>query len=164
MENITFEPLGRDHEKEVMRIFNYYAENSFAAYPEEKLPAEFFNRFLEMSEGYPAYALKFREKTIGFCFLRAYHPFHVFRETAEISYFIDKEYTGKGLGKMILKKLEDEAKELGIITILASISSKNAESIAFHLKNGFSECGRFPGIGKKFQKTFDVIWMVKKLC
>ena len=163
MEHITFEPLGLDHEKEVMRIFNYYVENSFAAYPEKKLPDEFFERFLEMSEGYPAYAVKWQGKIIGFCFLRAYHPFPVFRETAEITYFIDKEHTGRGLGKVMLKKLEDEGKQRGISTIMASISSENMQSIAFHIKNGFTECGRFPGVGKKFNIAFDMVWMVKKI-
>ena len=162
MEQITFEPLDRQHAKGVMRIFNYYVVNSFAAYPEKKMPEEFFGSLLEMSKGYPAYAIKLQEKIIAFCFLRAFHPFPVFHETAEISYFIDKAYTGRGLGKTILKKLEFEGREVGISTILASISSENTSSIAFHLKNGFSECGRFPGVGKKFNKAFDMVWMVKK--
>jgi phosphinothricin acetyltransferase len=162
MEKITFEPLMQQHGEEVMRIFNYYIENSFAAYPEKQLPEEFFGRFLEMTEGYPSYALRWHEKIIGFGFLRAFHPFPVFRETAEISYFIDKEHTGKGLGKMMLKKLESEGKQMGIHIIMANISSENPQSIAFHTKNGFTECGRFPGVGKKFQKAFDMVWMVKK--
>lgn len=32
----------------VMDIFNYYIENSFSAYPERKLPYEFFDTFLNM--------------------------------------------------------------------------------------------------------------------
>ncbi len=95
--------------------------------------------------------------------LRAYNPFAVFRETAEISYFINNNFIGKGLGKIALTKLETEAKKLGIKTILASITSENIQSIEFHKRNGFIECGRFPEIGKKFGKTFDIIWMSKKL-
>lgn len=35
METISFERLDASHGKEIMNIFNYYAENSFAAYSEK---------------------------------------------------------------------------------------------------------------------------------
>jgi len=50
---------------------------------------------------------------------------------------------------------------LKIKTLLASISSRNKESIAFHKKHGFIECGRFKDIGRKRGKPFDVVWMQK---
>ena len=163
--NTDFEPLGPSHQQRVMDIFNYYIENSFAAYPETKLPAEFFHMFLDIAKKYPAYAIKpaGEEKVIGFCLLRPYSPFSSFRETAEISYFISEEYVGMGLGKKALHVLEEDAKKMGIQTILADISSENKESIAFHRKNGFIECGRMKEIGIKTGKHFDVVWMQKKI-
>jgi len=64
---------------------------------------------------------------------------------------------------MILERFINEAKSLGIDHILASISSLNQKSMDFHLKNGFKECGRFPGIGEKFGNTFDMIWMQRQI-
>ncbi len=163
--NTVFEPLAPLHQQEVMDIFNQYIENSFAAYPETKLPADFFQMFLEIAKKYPAYAIKpeGEEKVIGFCLLRSYSPFPSFRETAEVSYFIAEEYVGMGLGKKALRVLEEDAKKMGIQMILADISSENGASIAFHRKNGFSECGRLKDIGTKFGKRFDVVWMQKKI-
>jgi len=89
--------------------------------------------------------------------------FSTFREAAEIIYFIDKNYSGKGLGRIILDKIEEDAKFKGICNILASISSKNIYSIKFHEKNGFVKCGKFPEIGRKFGNTFGIIWMRKNL-
>ena len=160
---IKFVKMELDHGAEIMEIFNYYAENTFAAYPENKLPTGFFNKMIEMTNGYPALTIMEHHKIVGFCFLRPYNPFPAFKETAEISYFIHKDYMGKGLGKMSLDLLENEAKEMGIKTILASITSRNKESISFHVKYGFIECGRFLNIGKKFGERFDIIWMEKKL-
>ena len=68
---------------------------------------------------------------------------------------------GKGIGKAALEKLEEEAKKIGIKTLLADISSENTQSIHFHEKNGFRICGRFHNIGKKKGKNFDVVWMEK---
>jgi phosphinothricin acetyltransferase len=163
MEKIEFERLDIHHGKEVMVIFNYYVENSFSAYYAEKLPDEFFGKIIELTKGYPAHVIKVNDKTVGFCFIRAYNPIPAFLETAEITYFIHRDFAGKGLGKMALALLEEEAKAMGIRTLLASISSKNGDSLAFHKKAGFTECGRFQEIGKKFGKRFDMVWMAKNM-
>jgi len=52
---------------------------------------------------------------------------------------------------------------MGISSILASISSRNEESIAFHRSLGFRECGRLEAIGRKWGKVFDVVWMQRML-
>ncbi len=48
-----------------------------------------------------------------------------------------------------------------IRTLLANISSRNGESLAFHCKHGFEEVARLPRIGEKFGETFDVVYMRK---
>lgn len=148
-----------------MDIFNYYAEHSFSAYPETPLPYQFYGKLLEITNGYPAFVMKEEssEVVIGFCFLRAYNPFPVFKKTAEVSYFIKPDYTGKGLGTSALEQLQNEAKRMGIRFLLASITSENKQSLAFHKKNGFSECGKFSNIGEKMGRSFDIIWMWKEL-
>ncbi len=158
---VNFVPLSSDHAAHAMAIFNYYVETSFSAYPDEPLPEDFFGKLLEMTEGYPAYAIMDGEQMAGFCLLRPWNVFHTFRETAEISYFLGRFYTGQGIGTMALAKLETEAVAQGIHTLLASISSENLGSIRFHEQNGFTECGRFRKVGKKKGKYFDVVWMQK---
>lgn len=161
---IVFEHMDENHRKDVIDIFNYYIENGFAAYPESKLPYEFYDMFLIITKDYPAVVIKSdKNDVIGFGYLYSYSPFSVFKETAEISYFLKEEATGHGIGKKILDYVESEAKKLNISSILASISSLNEGSINFHKKNGFKECGRFVKIGKKFDKYFDVVWMQKML-
>ena len=160
---ILFEQMSADHCKDVMDIFNYYINNSFSAYPDKTLPYEFYDKLLESTKTYPAFIIKIKEKVAGFCFLRAYNPLPSFKETAEITYFVDKDFTGKGIGKLALEKLEVEARQKGIKTILANIASENHQSFAFHEKNGFKECGRFQGIIKKHDKQFDIVWMQKRI-
>jgi phosphinothricin acetyltransferase len=161
---IEIVPLIKDNQKEIIDIFNYYVENSFAAYPEQKLPYEYFGHLLKMCEGYPALAAKDDQGNIlGFGMLRAYNPFPTFSHTAEITYFIKPGFTGRGIGKRILDELLAKAREKGITSIIASISSLNEGSINFHKKNGFAECGRLRKVGNKRGKTFDVVYMQKML-
>mgnify|MGYP001099309595 CR=1 FL=1 len=60
-------------------------------------------------------------------------------------------------------RLIEEAVPMGIDSLVASISSKNEESIAFHRKNGFRECGRFEWAGRKNDQDFDIVWMQRRL-
>ncbi len=162
--DFVIEPVSTEDGKAIIDIFNHYVKNSFAAYPESKVPYEFFDLFLEMAEGYPFLVAKDsaqdgKEEVLGFSLLRPHNPILAFSGVAEVTCFLAPEHTGKGIGKKMLDRLLVGAREKGIKSILASISSLNSASLAFHKKNGFQECGRFVGIGRKWGQDFDVVWM-----
>lgn len=151
---------GRDA-KCVVDIFNYYVENGFAAFPERPMPCQFFDTLMELSGGYPFYVIESPGGVIGFGLLYKFHPSGTFKHTAEVGYFIMPDYTGKGLGVRLLNMLLSDAKKLNVESVLAKVSSLNPESIKFHLKNGFRECGRLERIGRKNGRHFDVLWFQK---
>jgi len=160
----SIDPISSEDREPIIEIFNYYVEHSFAAYPDRTLPYEAFDRFLQMSDGYPAGTLRDQHGTVvGFGMLKAHSPMPVFSRTAEATCFIHPDHTGKGLGKQLLDYLVNGSIEQGITTILASISSLNPGSIAFHERNGFIPCGRFSNVGKKHGQVFDIVWMQKML-
>ena len=164
--NIRFEKLGEGDREAVIDLFNYYIENSFAAYPEKKVPYGLFDQFLALTEGYPAFTVRDEEQAdriVGFAFLRPYHPLADFQRAAEITYFIEPGYTGQGIGSRILERITGEARRKGIDTILANVSSLNESSLRFHERHGFEECGRFRRVAKKKGQDLDVVWMQKIL-
>jgi phosphinothricin acetyltransferase len=139
-------------------------ENSFAAYPEKKFSYQAFDMFLQMSNGFPTGSIRDpNDRIVGFGMLRTHNPMPTFSRTAEVTYFIHPDHTGKGLGKLLLGFLEKGAFEKGITNILANISSLNPRSIEFHQKNGFIECGRLRKVAKKNGQEFDTVWMQKML-
>jgi L-amino acid N-acyltransferase YncA len=163
---IRFERMAEGDREAVIDLFNYYIENSFAAYPEKKVPYGFFDRFLELTKGYPAFTVRDEEsedRVFGFAFLRAYHPMREFLRAAEITCFIEPGYTGRGIGANLLGRIVDEARGMGIDTILANVSSLNESSLRFHERHGFAECGRFMGVAKKKGQDLDAVWMQKIL-
>jgi L-amino acid N-acyltransferase YncA len=156
----TIKPANREDSHQIIDIFNHYVENSFAAYPESQVPYEFFELFMNMSAGYPFLAARDGSgKVLGFGLLRPHNPLPTFRRTAEITCFVAPEHRRRGIGGEILDRLLAEAEGMGIAVILASISSLNQESLAFHSKKGFQECGRFIGVGRKKGHDFDEVWM-----
>jgi L-amino acid N-acyltransferase YncA len=148
----------------VVRIFNYFVEHSFAAYPEEPVGDEFFDRVLTLSKGYPAVTVKTDAgDVVGFGFLRAFNLSGTFRRTAEVGYFILPEHTGRGIGEKMLSHFTREARAIGVDNLLASVSSLNEQSLHFHAKAGFERCGRFVAVGRKSGLDFDVVWFQKRL-
>ncbi len=146
--------------QDITDIFNYFVENSFAAYPEKRVQDVFFERLKRLAGDFPIYAIVKRGGGLaGFGMLRPYHTMETFKRTAELTYFILPAHMGKGLGTKLLNILIEEAQKKSFDTLLASISSLNEISLNFHLKNGFTECGRFKRIGKKFGQNFDEVWM-----
>ena len=73
------EPVSVEDGDQIIDIFNYYVENSFAAYPESKVPDEFFGSFLNLTQGYPFLVAKdMGGKVVGFGSLRPYSLFQPF--------------------------------------------------------------------------------------
>ncbi len=97
MENIIFEQLSEKHRTDIIDIFNYYVEHEFSAYPEEKLDYCYYEKFLSISKDFPAYAICLNQKVVGFCYLNAYNPLQVFKETATVTYFLHKDYRAMAL-------------------------------------------------------------------
>jgi len=158
------EQMTEEHREEVIDVYNYFITNSYAAYPEEEVDYEFYDHFVRMTSGFPAYVVKDDNDTVvGFAFMSAVHLAQTFQKTAGVSYFILPDHTRKGSGRTILELFEEFAAGIGIDSLLAHVSSLNPDSVRFHEQNGFEECGRFREVGVKFGRNYDVIWMQKRL-
>jgi phosphinothricin acetyltransferase len=143
--------------EEILAIYNYHVKNSFAAYPEKELDKEIFNLLIQ--EAISCYVLKIDNEVGGYAILRNYLPYENFKHTGKLTYFLKTEYTNKGFGTKLFRKLIDDAIDYGINTIYVHLSSRNPQSLNFHKKLGFKECGRFRNVAKKFNQKFDIIWM-----
>jgi L-amino acid N-acyltransferase YncA len=147
----------------VTEVFNYFVKNSFAAYPSKPNDESFFTRMRSLAGKFPFYVVETPEhKVIGFALLRAgFNPADTMSRTAEATLFFLPEYTRASLGGRLLAMLEADAKARGVDNLLASVSSRNEQSLNFCRKHGFVDCGRFQRVGRKFDQDFDIIWLQK---
>jgi L-amino acid N-acyltransferase YncA len=160
----VFIPLGISDGPEVVTIFNYYIENSNAAFLDHPVPESFYEHMLGLLGSYPSAGIRNEKgKLIGFGMIRPHNTLPAFVHTAEVSYFISPSQTGMGIGGAMLSYLEKKGNEMGISCLLAQISSLNEGSIRFHQKHGFTQCGRFQNAGKKNGQFFDTVWMQKSI-
>ena len=157
-------PLEDRHVAGMTRIFNEHVASGFAAYPEEPVGEDAMRALLAQTiDGLTVAAEADDGSLLGFGFLRPYSPQATFAQAAQITTFLDSSQLRRGIGTAVLRRLEDGARRRGVTKLLAHVSSRNPDSLAFHAARGFVECGRFPGIGRKWGKPFDVVWMIKSL-
>lgn len=145
----------------VIAIFNHYAVTGFAAYTETPVPTEFYAALRRGT--YVFRVLEDEGAIVGFGSVRPMLPFPAFRRTGLLSYFVAPGYTGRGLGTRLLERLAEDAKANGCTTLVASVSSRNGASLAFHAARGFAEAGRLRSVGMKFGEPFDLVWLQRDL-
>lgn len=143
----------------VAAIFNHYVKTSPAAYPDEEVADSFFRDRHNATAGYPFLVAHDGEQVVGFGALSPIHPAATLRRAAQLAYFLAPECTGQGIGSQLLEALLEAGRRMGVDTFLAHISSLNEGSIRFHLRHGFTECGRFRCVGRKRGHDFDMVWM-----
>jgi phosphinothricin acetyltransferase len=160
--SIELQPVAVADLDEMAGIFNYYVEHTFSTYTETPVSVEMFGSLMCFSQGYPALTARNDDGVMaGFAILRPYSPIPAFSRTAELTCFLGPGFTGRGIGTMMLEALEDGAREMGITSILATVSSLNEASLRFHLARGFTRQGSLLGIGLKKGRTFDVTLLQK---
>lgn len=99
----------------------------------------------------------------------AYGSFGTFREhpgyvkTVEHSVYVAPAAQRRGIGRQVLAALVGRAKQMGLEAMIGGIDSANAGSIALHEQAGFEIQGTLKGVGRKFGKRLDLVFMVKAL-
>ena len=157
----TIVPLNDEHVDAALAVFNEYVPESFGAYLDAPLSAEAFRALRKSCLA--EFVVMSGKSVAGFGLLRPYHPAPTFKRTGELSYFIASGHTHRGLGTELLTQLVRSARDKGIDHVLANVCSLNPESLAFHHKHEFTQCGVFRNVGKKNGRDFSVVWFEKKI-
>ncbi|MCL1593229.1 MAG: N-acetyltransferase family protein [Actinomycetia bacterium] len=160
--NTLIRPVSEPDWEPIAAIFNYFVTESFAAYPDQPVDAAFFRDRHAAHPMFPFVVAEIEGEVVGFAYLSSFHPVPTMRQTANLTYFLHPEFTGRGIGAAFLEHLLEAGKTLGITNFMAHISSLNPGSIRFHLAHGFTKCGSFINVGVKNGRSFDMVWLQKE--
>jgi L-amino acid N-acyltransferase YncA len=144
----------------ILEIVNSFVKDSFAAYSDEYYSPSIVDEWSKKAKVF--LVLEMENKIVGFGFVAPYKPHKSCSHVGVLTYFILKEYSGKGLGTKLINRLISKGKNLGITNYLAHISSKNEQSLNFHKKHGFQEVGRFKNMAVKLGESLDMVWVQKQ--
>lgn len=161
---VDFKPLNDVDLDQALKIYNYYVENSTATFHTAKITKEELATSLSLgSEKYPSFGIYHNNNFCGFCYISKFRPKQAYDISAEVTLYLDKNYTQKGIGKQVLEFLEIEAKKRGINNLLGVITEENSASIKLFESNGYHKAALLKNIGIKFGRALDVSWYQKEL-
>lgn len=159
VDGVQLRPVAAGDWEAVARIFNHYVEHTFSAYPDRPVDESLFRDRYGTHQEYPFLVAELDGAVVGFAYLAPFHGAGTMRRSATVTYFLDPDHTGVGIGSRLLDRLLGDGCRIGIANFMAHVSSLNDASIRFHLRHGFSECGRFVGVGEKHGRLFDMVWL-----
>lgn len=100
----------------------------------------------------------------GWLSLSKYRPGReAFAHVAEISYYVDQEFTGQGIGKNLMNYCLHYLRDKNIKILIAIILGSNTNSIEFTARCGFSQWAVLPGMARIDGKSIDHVYMGKNL-
>jgi len=125
-------------------IRSHYATGDISEFTVEQR-VTWFEKF--DNDFYPLYLVEINGIVLGYCSLSPYRPGREAMATvAEISYYIDFLYHGKGLGSRLLEYVIADCKRINKESLLAILMDINPKSIGILKKFGFEKWGHFPDI------------------
>ncbi len=71
--------------------------------------------------------------------------------------------SGRGLGRALMRAVEDHARTGGAHTMFAGVSGENPEGRVFHARLAYVETAVLPAVGWKFGRWMDLVLMQKFL-
>ncbi|MBN2273957.1 MAG: N-acetyltransferase [Bacteroidales bacterium] len=155
---IEFEELNEKDLPLVRKIYEYYVENSTATFHIGDITIEEIRTFIPINHPvYKSYLIKANETVCGYCYLAPYKNRQAYNRTAEVTVYLKHEYTGRGIGRTALQKLEKDARFTQVKVLIGIITGDNIHSINLFTQEGYTKCAHFKEVGEKFGKVLDVV-------
>lgn len=155
--------LARDEDVEAIRaIYNEAVANLTATMDVEPRGPQEQAVWMSLHDGnpYPAFVAEdIKSNIAGYASLSPYNRKPGYRTTAEVSVYIHCDYRGRGVGRLLLERLIDEAGPHGFYALVALITADNAASLRLHERCGFENIGTLRRVGRKFDRWVDVTFM-----
>ena len=143
--------------KRITEIYNQAVLHTVATFDTEprtvKSRTDWFNKH---NERYPVLVALDNKEIVAWVSLSLWSDKCAYKDTAEVSIYVDENQRGKGIGNQLMKYIIGHAKNVDCHTIIARIAGENEASIYLHEKYGFEFIGTMKEVGYKFGRYIDV--------
>ena len=153
-----FQEMKEEYLDKILQIYNHYVLNTTATFHSLPLTREemreivFFN-----NEKYKTFVICEETEVCGYVLITQYKKREAYDGTAEVTVYLKPAFTGKGLGSMAIKHIEEYGKKQRLHVLVATICGQNKESIRLFQNNGYSQCAHYKEVGQKFGQLLDVV-------
>ncbi len=151
----------------VTGIFAHYVSSSVATFEETPPTAtEWAGKLADLrTRTLPFLVAEAGAGVVAYAYAGPWRPKPAYRHTVEDSVYLAPEWTGRGLGRLLLTELVAGCARAGARQMIAVIadSATAGPSTALHRACGFTDAGRLVGVGFKHGRWIDTLLLQRQL-
>jgi L-amino acid N-acyltransferase len=161
MQGLEIVPATRDHNEAIREIYNVEVRRSlFTLDLEQRTMMEQGQWLAEHQEHrWPAFVAMLNGSLAGYAALSQYQPSDGYRYTVEDTVYVHQAERGTGLGKLLLARLLEAARERSYHAVVARLVAGHESAIKLHTLFGFRQISLEKEIAFKFDRWLDVLTM-----
>lgn len=146
----------------VATIFSHYVSSSVITFEATPPTAEDWRRTRDdlAARGLPFLVCDCAGEVAGYAYAAPWRAKPAYRHTVESTIYLAPGHTGRGLGRLLLRALQQKCAEARVGQMIAVIAdSGNPASIALHRACGFTDADRLRKVGHKHGRVIDTLLM-----
>lgn len=147
------------HAGAILDILNDAIVDSTALYDYEPRPLQSMVGWFaaRRERGHPVIgAVDAAGTLLGFASYGAFRAWPAYKYSVEHSVYVHRDHRGRGVGRLLLHRLVERAREQQLHVLVGGIDVANAASIALHESVGFTHAGTIRQAGFKFGRWLDL--------
>ena len=158
---INIRPYKTEDTQAILAIINHTILHSTALYDYAIRSYEQQKNILEdkINKKFPVIVAELDGNVVGFGMYSEFRFREAYKFTVEHSVYVNENFHGKGIGKLLLQELITLARKQNLHTMIAVIDSENQGSVEFHEKFGFKTVGIIKESGYKFDRWLHSVFM-----
>jgi len=158
MRQLTFEEISETHIEEVREIYNYYVRNTTISFDLEDVTLDQMKiSVINENPRFKSFVIYENGTMKGYVLLTQYKKKQAYDICGEVTIYLKPDCLGEGIGSHALLHIERIAREQGFKTLVTTICSENARSIALFEKHGYVQCALYREVAIKFNRSLDII-------
>jgi phosphinothricin acetyltransferase len=148
-------------------IYNHYVVHTAVTFdvrpflPDERRP--WFDDHLVNGRHRLMVAIDSDDRVSGYASTSRWRHKPAYDTTVEASVYCRPDVVGRGCGSALYAALFDSIASEDVHRVVAGVVLPNPASLTLHERFGFRPVGVFPGVGRKFDRFWDVAWFERPL-
>ncbi|MCF7560290.1 N-acetyltransferase family protein [Sabulilitoribacter multivorans] len=143
--------------QQIVNIYNYYVLNSIVTL--DLVPfsiQDFEEKINAISSQFPFIVFEEKNQILGYAYANTFRTKPAYKNTVELTVYIDHENLGKQIGKKLYTELIMQLKKQKYHVLIGGLTLPNDASVKLHENFGFEKVAHFKEVGYKFNAWYDV--------
>lgn len=161
---ITVRPATLDDAEAICAIYNQGIEDRIATLETQlRTPSERRQWLASRGPSHPVIVAEVNGRVIGWGSLNVFNPRDAYRYVADFSVYVERGSRGTGIGRRLLERLIELARDIGYHKMVLSAFAFNEPGMALYARMGFTRVGIYREQGLLDGKWVDTLIMEKLL-